>query len=76
MGNKTLSTSWQMVYDGPGLANLYCAAAIQLAYGDSPGASEIATWPAGIPLYLPERRNGLKVYAKVSSGTPALQIVA
>jgi hypothetical protein len=55
---------------------LYCAAAIQLAYGDSPGASEIATWPAGIPLYLPERRNGLKVYAKVSSGTPALQIVA
>lgn len=76
MGFKTLSTSWQMVYDGPGLANLYCSAAVQLAYSNNPGASEVATWPAGIPLYLPERRNGLKVYAKVSSGTPALQIVA
>ena len=76
MGNKTLSTSWQMVYDGPGLANLYCAAAIQLAYSDTPAASEVAPWPAGIPLYLPERRNGKAVYAKVSSGTPSLTIVA
>ena len=84
LGNKTLTTSWQLIFDGPGLATIYCSAAVQIAYGGpesteetlAPASNEITTWPAGIPLYLPEKRQSRKVYAKVASGSPALQLVS
>jgi hypothetical protein len=76
LGNTTLNTSWQLIFDGPGLANIYCPAAVQLAYSETPSAAETATWPAGIPLYLPEKRQGRKVYAKVASSTAVLQLVS
>lgn len=73
MYNVNVTTAaYVALHDGRSLANLYSTVGLLLANSDAPAAANIATWPANVPLYLPQ---GGPTYAKAVSANGTVQVV-
>jgi hypothetical protein len=73
MYNVNVTTAaYVELHDGRSLANLYSTTSLLLASSNAPASANIATWPANVPLYLPQ---GGPTFAKAASANGTVQVV-